>query len=163
MARTWVARTDLVEGTLPAVCVRSGQPTDHGRPVRVQAGSSSGPAALLVSLIPAELGLVVGPGAIKGAVPMRRSASQQLTRLGQVRTWSAALGAALIVLGLVLDLTLVTVLGALALVVAGIWAMLTLARTVTGHLDDSGDWVELRGVHPRFVAAADGRYAQEER
>ena len=159
MPRTWVARTDVVEGKLPPVCVRSGQSTDHGRRIAVQPGAARG-AGLFAGL--AGLGLSTGDR-LRGAVPMRPTASAQLSRLQQVRTWAAVAGAVLIVLGLVVELTVLTVLGVLALVVAVVWTMLALNLAVTGHLDDSGDWVELRGVHPGFVAAADQRYGEEER
>jgi len=160
MARTWVASDDLVDGTLPLVCVRTGAPTEH----RVSMPFAAAPGwaqTLLHAGVPVVLLSPVTTDRVEGRVPMRRAEEKRLLRLLTVRNTAIALTAVLLALWVALDFLLLGVLALLSAVVVVVWTVVGVRTSVAGELDQTGDWVELSGVHPRFVREADARYADE--
>lgn len=161
MARTWVASDDLVDGTLPPVCARTGVPTEH----RVSMPFAAAPAwaqALLRAGVPVVLLSPVSTDRVEGLVPLRRAEEKRLLRLLAVRNTAIAAAAVALALWAALDLLLLGVLALLAAVVVVVWTAVGVRTSVAGQLDGTGDWVELDGVHPRFVRQADARYAEDE-
>lgn len=120
-------------------------------------------------------GLSRGPGRVGGSLPMTRSALDSHNQVAKVssrawvvpiagfvsgalvlmvssRHWTYLLGTSLLVLGLV---------GGFAVLAAMVF--LTNRGRVSAELDGTGNWVELRNVHPNFEAAVNRRVRDDHR
>lgn len=137
------------DGAFPAVCSRTGRPTED----RATLVADRRPAWLAV-VVPTLLGTTWLSDVAEGTVPMRRAVvrRQALVR----RLWPAVIGVGLTVtvLGVAEGTSTGAALGAL-LVAAGFATPLALDRlTVRGRLSKDGGCVRLVHVHPDFAAAA---------
>lgn len=162
MARTWVATDDLVEGTLPNLCARTGRPTESYAATKYARSPSWAPVASVAGVVPFLLVGVAASGSIDAQVPLHPAVERRLRRLVLVRNVAALVGIAALILWLVLDSTPLLWLGVVGLVVAVVWTAIGMGASVGGQIDETGDWVELRNVHRTFVAATDERYGEVE-
>lgn len=158
MARIWVATDDLSGGTLPAVCAVSGRPTDHLARRRFGQPPAWLPdAALALPFVPLLL-----RGGVEGMVPLREVTERRIARLERVRDIAIGFAVALLLVWLYFDIASVLVLFVLALAIGGVWTWFARQTALLGKVDDTGDWVELLGVHPRFVTETEPRYIDQE-
>ena len=161
---------DIHAGTLPQICVLTGEATRGVHTVRYSMFPRWVWALLLVGVVPFFIGVVVTRRSVTGTLPMnvralRRFVVQRVATLIIVvavpalcfvvaaGVWAASdqAGGALVVAGL-----LVLVVGA---VVCSIWGGVI---GVAGAVEDRegwGRWVRLRGVNPTFAAAVRRMYA----
>jgi hypothetical protein len=174
MAQVTVFVDDVVQGRLPALCVKEGIPTTDRLTVRESVGGSRlGFAWLLLLLGP--LGwiclliiAVVLPSTrfVTGRLPFSEFAYRRLVVARRMeRIWIGAFVAtgalAFVVLVLssgspAMDATVVVLAGAAvgSLVKVGMEVRRVRLALVQLELDGSGRWVTIHGVHPDFATAA---------
>jgi hypothetical protein len=172
MAETMVFVDDVVLGTLPPICVKTGTPTTDRLVVRHEVWTTSGLGIAWLLLLAGPLGwlglfvfsLTRRPeGTLRVELPFSEAAHQELRRLRRMRVVAAlaVVGfAGLAVVGLVLATFDGTVLGsaaaaaALFCVIRWILAVRQGGRAAVDiDLDASRRWVTLGRVHPNFVEA----------
>lgn len=161
MAKAWVPIQELEAGTLPAVCARSGEPTDHVVATHLVLPPAWAPFALFVGLVPFVLVAGLGAVRVEALLPLQRRLRDRLVLALRVRNVALAVAGVAFVCGVVP--------GALPVwfVLAMAAACVALVATVAGFLwsvgartDISRTWVRLSGVAPAFAAAALARYGQ---
>lgn len=161
MGRTWVATDDLAAGTLPRLCVRTGRPTEH----TVRASFARAPVPVVGRIVPVGLVRPFASAVIDGRLPMLPDVSRRARRLAAVRDGALAAAVVALVVAVVIGGSAgfaLLVLALAAALVAAVWTAVGVATVVSGRVDETGDWVELRNVADAFVAASDERYADEE-
>lgn len=162
MARTWVATDDLVEGSLPGLCARTGRPTKTYVSTKYARSPSWAPVASVAGVVPFLLVGLVASGSIDAQVPLHPAVQRRLRRLVQVRNVAALVAVAALILWIASDSPLLLWLALVGVVVAVVWTAIGIGASVGGQIDQTGDWVELRNVHRTFVAATDERYGEVE-
>ncbi len=181
MATTTVFVDDAVQGHLPMVCVRTGEPADGLHRIHQTIGGGSPWAFLLVFLGP--LGwLVLFAGLLFGGrsrqLLVRLPYSHDGLRWEQGQFRAAVLSGLAMVVGAIALVVALTgpaprsqVRETVILLVAGATVCAFVATFALGirysfgrpgiELDASGRWVTLRGVHPNFVRAVGDRSVRE--
>ena len=161
MAETWIATDDLVGNSLPNLCVRTGAETDERVRLRGLALPPWAPVGAVLAAVPLVVVSASGQEPATGPVPMRAPAAYRQRQLALVRNVALAVAVVALVLQVVFSQVVLLVLGLLALLVAVVWTILLASVAIGGQLDQTGDWVQLRGVHPAFTAASDAVYEEE--
>jgi hypothetical protein len=170
---------DAVQGRLPMVCVRTGEPAEGLHRIHQTIGGGSPWAFLLIFLGPVGWIVLFGLSVFfRGRDLLVRLPYTEAALDDERGKFRAALiaGAAFVVIGVGAGITaavlahrsnvretlLVLLVG--ATVVTFCAAVSFAVRYLTGRpkieLDASGRWVTVRGVHPRFAAALEDRDAQ---
>lgn len=158
---------DIYAGTLPQICVFTGQPTPGVHTVRYSTTPRWVIALLFAGILPYLVGVRLLRRTVTGTLPMcpaalRRFVVQRAVTLGvMVAAPILCLVVALIAGG---EAAAWLVLAAFGLVVVGgiacsLWAG---SITIAGVVEDRpgwGRWVRLRGVNPTFAAAVRRMYA----
>jgi hypothetical protein len=157
VARVAVTVEDLVAGTLPPFCAKTGAPADGFATVEFTSTPAWTWILLLFGILPFLIARAFSRVRVVGLVPM----SDAALRRGRVFTWTYlgafALGIALIVIAVASESSIAAVSGIVALIAALLvtaigWPFIW----PTGQL--TGDWVWLSFVDGRFADAVDRRY-----
>jgi hypothetical protein len=164
---------DVVLGSLPPVCAKTGAPSDGRAPASATVGGPSVWALLLVLLGPVGwLALLVmallggGGETLHGWIPMTEAAFERVLarrRAVKVALAVSVAGAVALVAGARVGLSplpsLVVVIGGL---VGAAFASFAADRAhVSLRLDGSRRWVAIDGVHPAFAAAVEEQQRRE--
>ncbi|MDQ2827148.1 MAG: hypothetical protein M3Y04_09355 [Actinomycetota bacterium] len=175
MAAVSVFVDEAVQGRLPMVCVRTGQPTDMlVRTTRAVGGGMNGAAWLLLLLGPPGWGILfllamLGSGREQLTIRIPRSradfdSERQLRGLlwGAVGAAAVAFLCALVFAARGMPL-LWLALGGFSMVAAVVLGGMIFRNDIGVSLDASRRWVTLTGVHPDFVRAVELQKAEAHR
>ena len=168
MSSVTVFVDDAVQGHLPYVCTKTGEPADGLQ--RVEQGQGPGPGVFLLIFL-GPIGWIVlialsgRTSFLTVRLPMSHSALSVDRRLRRVRMIAAlvALGAgvsAVLVRAERMLMPPLAIAACVAAVVAVIYTIRVSLNTVGIELDASGRWVTLRRVHPNFARAVAERPAR---
>jgi hypothetical protein len=166
MAAVSVFVDDAIQGRLPRVCAKTGEPSDLTIRIRQPVGAGL-PAIVWLLLLFGPFGLI-GVAILAMVLPGQEyltvripETDESFERERQLERWRlAALGAGVFVplLGVLLVRTspaLWLALGAGFLVIAGILHVTHWRQSIGVSIDVTRRWVTLTNVHPRFVAAVE--------
>ena len=156
-----MATDDLAGNSLPSLCLRTGVETKERVRLRAMEVPPWVPAGAVLAVVPLVVVAGSGQDSAGGPVPLRAPAAYRQRQLALVRNVALAVGIVALALQAVLSQVLLLVLGILALVVAVVWTLLLASVAIGGQVDPTGDWVQLRGVHPSFTTASDAVYEGE--
>jgi len=166
MADTRINVDDFEAGRLPEVCVLTGQTEGIGEfSLRVGNGSGAGNLLLLLGLVPWLIWRMTRRYA-QGSLPVSRHGYERLTALRSQRRrrWLLWLAGFLAVaaLALLLRYTIVDSNAPVMLALAGVIGFFVVLALPQGRwvpfgarLEPSGRWLQIRDVHPAFVAAVE--------
>ena len=164
MAFAVVDARDFRDGQLPDVCVLSGEPADNAMLVR--ATSPPPYVLLLFGILPFLIASWLSTSGVDGQVPIRHA--RYLAAARRLRRWRVHAGVAggLVVVAVALllmqDPALRVLAGVSALAGAGALGagvrpyLASRVLFVRPRLRRDPTWIDLRSVHERFAAAADG-------
>ena len=168
MSSVTVFVDDAVQGHLPYVCAKTGEPADGLQ--RVEQGQGPGPGVFLLLFL-GPIGWIVlialsgRTSFLTVRLPVSDAALSFDRGLRRVRMIAllVALGAgvsAVFVRAEPMLMPPLAVVAGVAVVVAIIYAIRVSLNTVGIELDASGRWVTLRRVHPNFARAVAARPAR---
>lgn len=161
MAETWVATDDVAGNSLPSVCLRTGTETDERARLRGLVLPPWAPVGAVLAVLPLVVISATGQEPVQGAVPLRHPAAYRQRQLALVRNAALAIGVVALALQVVIPQVILLAIGVIGLLIAVVWTVLLASVAIGGQLDDTGDWVQLRGAHPAFAAASDAVYEEE--
>jgi hypothetical protein len=152
-----VRATEVEDGTLPPICVVTGEPAGCDWNVRYVSPAGWLVVLLFFGVLPYLLARTITQIEVRGRVPISE-AGIALVRSRRRMRWSGALGAlALAVLGVVVGVAADSWAIALsALVIAfAVWLVTAIRwmMPVSGEVEPSGRWVRLTGAHAAFARA----------
>jgi hypothetical protein len=162
---------DLYAGTLPQICVFTGQPTPGVHSVRYSSTPRWTIALLFAGILPYLIGLGLLRRTVTGKLPMCPAALRRFVvqRVASIAIVVVAPIACVVTGGVLLSssgtdaggwlVVAGVVLAVGGFVACSLWAGLI---TIAGSVDDRpgwGRWVQLRGVNPTFAAAVRRLYA----
>ena len=162
---------DLAGGTLPPICVLTGQATSGTRRVHFATTPGWVFVLLLFGVFPFIIGWMLTRRSARGLLPLSPAAGSRLTRRNTVGLAISVLipAACLLAGGLAavfgasgLSTSLVVagfIAAALVLVASLFWYLPNPARAYVGESTPWGRWVTLRDVNPTFADAAKRMYA----
>lgn len=157
-----MATDDVAGGSLADVCMRTGTETEERARVRGVVMPTWAPIGAVLAVLPLVLVSANGQAPVNGSIPLRAPAAYRQRQLALVRNIALGLGIVALALQVLFTNVILLAIGILGLVVAAIWTLLLASVAIGGQLDATGDWVQLHGAHPAFVATSDDVYAEEE-
>lgn len=151
--------SDLEGGRLPAVCAKTGVPTDGYTKIRFSSAPTWTWILLLFGILPFLIAQYFATVHVEGIVPMSDVAQRRVTVFNRLFIGFVALGVVVIAVGWwALDTEGTVILVGLAMMIAAAFVMFLALPFVLPSGAVLGEWVQLSFVHERFAAELDRFY-----
>jgi hypothetical protein len=160
MARVAARVADFEAGTLPAVCAKTGEPTDSEVKIRFSSAPGWTWILLFFGIFPFLIAQYFATVHVDGLLPMSDIAQWRVKVFNRLFIGLVVLSAVVIVVGFALDTEAAVILVGLAMMLAAIFAMFLALPFVLPSGAVMGEWVQLSFVNDRFAAALDRFYGR---